>query len=69
MSKENLVCYGDIVYLDLEDYILFSSGFYDPTLYAVTRKYISLQSFRNGLFQLYPNYSYKDVRQVSDLTN
>jgi len=63
----NPVCYDDIVYIDVDDSVLFSNGFFDPTLHFVSKPNIGLKSFKNGLFKLYPNLSYKDISQVDQL--
>ena len=63
----NSVCYGDIVYLDVEEFILYSNGFFDASLYFVSKKNIAAKAFSYGLFKLYPNFSYKDVSQVETL--
>ena len=63
----NPVCYGDIVYLDLNDLILYSNGFFDSSLHFVSKNNISVKTFSCGLFKLYPNFSYKDVSQVGSL--
>ena len=63
----NSVCYGDIVYLDVEEFILYSNGFFDSSLYFVSKENIAAKAFSYGLFKLYPNFSYKDVSQVETL--
>ena len=63
------ICYGDIVYIDLAGSILYSSGFYEPYLYLVSRENIAMKSFRNGLFKICPNFTYKDMGQVEQLKN
>ena len=63
----NSVCYGDIIYLDVEEFILYSNGFFDSSLYFVSKKNISAKAFSYGLFKLYPNFSYKDMSQVENL--
>jgi len=63
----NPVCYDDIIYIDVDDNVLFSNGFFDPSLHLVSKPNIGLKSFKNGLFKLYPNLSYKDISQVDQL--
>lgn len=67
--NNNLVCYGDIVYIDIDDYMLALNGFFGSVAYGVHTKNYMLKSFRHGLFQLHPNYSYKDSGVVDDLEN
>jgi hypothetical protein len=68
MSKENYLKFGDIIYIEYgENSVLFSSGFYQSSLYFAQKDQLSLKSFRNGLFQVYPNFSYKDHVQVRKL--
>src|SRR5690606_16460169 len=67
MSKP--VCYGDIIYLTLEDLILFSSGHFDPMVYLVSTQNLASKTFQNGLFQIYPNLSYKDTGRTDKLQN
>ena len=65
----NSICYGDIVYLEFNNHkhVLFSNGFYDPALYLASTANPGNQSFRNGLFKIYSNLSYKDASQVEKL--
>ena len=62
----NPICYGDVVFIELDDNILFSNGFFDPTLYFVSKANMPLKAFSFGLFKIYPNLSYKDVGQVDN---
>ena len=63
----NTVCYGDVIYLDVENFILYSNGFFDSSLHFVSKNNISSKAFTYGLFKLFPNQSYKDVGQVKSL--
>jgi len=63
----NPVCYDDVIYLDFDDSILFANGFFDSNLYFVSKPNAAVKSFKNGLFKLYPNFSYKDISQVDQL--
>ena len=65
----NPICYGDIVYLEFRNLILYGNGFYDEELYLVSTENISYRPFKNGLFKLYPNLSYKDIDQVDQLNH
>jgi len=59
--------FGDIVYIEFDNLILFANGIYSPTLHLISPHNIARNSFRNGLFKLYPNLSYKDTHQVEQL--
>jgi len=63
----NLICYGDIVYIEFDNLILIANDSYNPLLYLASRDNIARKSFKNGLFRLYPNFSYKDSQQVEKL--
>jgi len=61
------ICYGDIVYIQCDNLVLLANGQYSPILHLNSTENIALKSFRNGLFMLYPNLTYKDITQVEQL--
>ena len=65
----NPICYGDIIYLEFHNLILYSNGFYDEELYLISTENIAYRPFRNGLFKLCPNLSYKDTDQTDQLNH
>jgi len=68
MSKVSKpICYGDIIYIQCDNLFLMANGQYSPILNLNSTENIALKSFRNGLFMLYPNLTYKDITQVEQL--
>jgi len=61
------ICYGDIVYIQCDDLVLMANGQYSPFVHLNSTENVALKSFRNGLFMLYPNLTYKDITQVEHL--
>jgi hypothetical protein len=67
MSKS--VCYGDVLFIDLDDTLLYSSGFFDANLYTIPKQNLVLRSFRQGLFKIVPDFTYREAGASDELEN
>ena len=52
----NPICYSDTIYLQVENLLLYSNDFHGQTLYLAPAENAVNNSFRNGLFKIYPKF-------------
>lgn len=64
---ENNICYGDVIYIQINDSVLFSSGFLSSEVYLASKIHLGTNSFRNGLFKVIPNLHYKESAEIDNI--